>query len=69
MRRERTVFDGLAPNDNLSPRVVTVSDELIECYEEALAKVDDDMARIATVRAAWIRLIRDARKALKARKQ
>lgn len=38
MRRERTVFDGLAPNEQLSPRVVVLSDELVENYEEALAK-------------------------------
>lgn len=26
--RERTVFDGLAPNDSLSPRVVRLSPEI-----------------------------------------
>jgi len=67
-RRERTVFDGLEPNDELSPRVVVVTDELIDMYEEALAKFDDDMARIAKTRAACIRLIKEARKKLRAGK-
>lgn len=66
MRRERTVFDGLEPNENLSPRVVDLSDDLIDCYEEALAKVDDQIADMTKTRAAWIRLIREARKKLKA---
>ncbi len=65
MRRERTVFDGLEPNDSLSPRAVKMSAELIECYEEALAKVDDDIAEKTKVRAAWVRLISAARKKLK----
>lgn len=63
-RRERNVFDGLEPNDNLIPRVVSLSAELVESYEEALAKVDDQIAAMVKTRAAWVRLIRDARKAL-----
>ena len=64
-RRERTVFDGLEPDDNLSPPVVNVTPELIECYEEALAKVDDAIAAKVKTRAAWVRLIKQARRKLK----
>lgn len=65
-RRERTVFDGLGPDENLSPRVAIICPELIEAYEEVLAKLDDEIADKMKTRAAWIRRIGEARQALKA---
>lgn len=63
-RRERTVFDGLEPNDALVPRRVQITRDVLDCYDEALANVDDQIAKLVATRAAWIRLIKDARKML-----
>ncbi|UOF81831.1 hypothetical protein [Caudoviricetes sp.] len=63
-RRERTVFDGLEPNDDLIPRTVTLSAEIIEGYEVSLAVVDKIINEATRLREAWVRRISDARDAL-----
>lgn len=65
-RRDRTVFDGLVADENLRPRTVVICPELIEAYEDTLAKLDAEIANKKRTKAAWVRLIRAARKALKA---
>lgn len=64
-RRERTVYDGIEPDENLSPRVVNISASLIRAWERDLAKVDDKIARLVRCRAARIRNIADAREKLR----
>lgn len=63
-RRERTVFDGIEPNDGLSPRVVNLSASLVRAWERELAALDDKIARLVKCRAAHIRNIADAREKL-----
>lgn len=64
-RRERTVFDGIEPDENLSPRTVEVSPCLIAAWEENLAKRDEDIADALKCRAAAARNIAAAKRKLK----
>lgn len=50
---ERTVFDGLDPNQKLSWVVVAA-------WERAAAAIDDDIAKLQASRAAYGRLISEA---------
>ena len=54
MKKERTVFEGLAPDAVVCP-------ELIAALESTMAQIDDDISRLMASRAAYVRLIRDAR--------
>lgn len=60
-RRERTVHDGIEPNDALIPRVVNISASLIRAWERQVAELDDEIARLMAARAAHMRGIADAR--------
>ena len=64
MRRERTVFDGIEPNEKLSPRVVNVCSVLIRAWEESLAERDEKIADLMKARAALVRNIAAARRKL-----
>lgn len=64
-RRERTVFDGICPNEKLSPRTVDVCPELIRAWEEDLARRDDEIAEMMRCRAAHVRNIAAAKRRLK----
>lgn len=69
-RRERTVFDGIEPSDALYPKTVSISATLIRCWEESLADYDEKIAALMKARAAHVRNIASAKKAvsLKGRK-
>lgn len=64
MRRERTVFDGIEPNDALNPPVVDVCPVLIQAWEESLAQRDEKIADLMKARAAHVRNIAAARRKL-----
>lgn len=64
-RRERTVYDGIEPNEALSPRVVMICPSLIRAWEEDLARRDEDIAQSMKARAAHIRNIAAAKRKLK----
>ena len=59
--KERTVFDGLAPDAEVSP-------ELISAWERVSAEIDDDIAKLFRTRAAYTRLIEAGRQRLAKRK-
>lgn len=63
-RRERTVHDGLEPNDDLIPREVLVTPEIVDAWERMLAEIDESIAKQHATRAAYIRLIADARRSI-----
>jgi len=63
-RRERTVFDGIEPNEALSPQVVNVCPVLIRAWEESLAERDEKIASLLKARAAHVRNIVAARRKL-----
>lgn len=63
-RRERTVFDGIEPDDKLSPRVVNVSPALIDAWEKQVASIDDEIAQLHKARTAHVRGIAAARRKL-----
>lgn len=63
-RRERTVFDGIEPNETLSPRVVDVCPLLIRVWEESLAEYDEEIASLVKSRAAHIHNIAAAKRKL-----
>jgi len=64
-RRERTVFDGIEPNEALSPRTVDVCPALVRAWEEDLARRDDAIAEMMRCRAAHVRNIAAAKRRLK----
>lgn len=55
--KERTVFEGLAPN-------ARVSAELISAWERTMADLDDEIASKMRSRAAYLRLIQQGRQRL-----
>jgi hypothetical protein len=65
MRRERTVFDGIEPNEALSPQVVDVSPTLVQAWEESLAQRDEKIADLMKARAAHVRNLAAARRKLR----
>jgi hypothetical protein len=64
MRRERTVFDGIEPNEALSPPVVNLSPTLIQAWEESLAQRDAKIAELMKCRAAHMRNLAAAKRKL-----
>lgn len=55
---ERTVFDGIDPDEPLSWVVVSA-------WERTVAAIDDEIAKLQTSRAAYGRLISEAGKLLR----
>ena len=66
-RRERTVFDGIEPDENLSPRTIEVDEFLIAAWEIDLAKLDEDIADAMRCRAAHVKNLSAARRKLKSK--
>jgi len=64
-RRERTVFDGIEPDEKLSPRVVEICPHLIQAWEENLAKRDEEIAHALKCRAMAAKNIAAAKRKLK----
>lgn len=59
------MFDGIEPNETLSPRIVEVCPSLIRAWEEDLARRDDEIAEMMRCRAAHVRNIAAAKRRLK----
>lgn len=70
-RRERTVFDGIEPDENLLPRTIEVDEFLIAAWKAAweidLAKLDEDIADAMRCRAAHVKNLSAARRKLKSK--
>ena len=56
--KERSIFDGLAPDAKISP-------ELIEAWEHTMATLDEEIAHLMRCRAAYVKLIHAARSRIK----
>ena len=55
--KERTIFDGLAPD-------AKVSHELIEAWEQTIAALDEEVAHLMRSRCAYMKMIIDGRNRL-----
>lgn len=63
-RRERTVFDGIEPNDRLSPREVNICPALIRAWEKDLARLNQQIEKLMDARAAHLRNLTEAKQFL-----
>lgn len=63
-RRERTVFDGIEPDESLSPRVIEIDKYLIQAWEEDMARRDEKIADMLKCRAAAARNLAKAKRRL-----
>lgn len=59
------MFDGIKPNDSLSPRTIDACPALLRAWEEDLARRDDEIAEMMRCRAAHVRNIAALRRRLK----
>ncbi len=67
-RRERTVFDGIEANDNLSPREVNICPALIRAWEKDLARRNQEIGKLMDARAAHLRNLTEAKLVLASKK-